>query len=631
MYLSIEQISASLGRIHKIHPFFGMSFLAFKDARLPVGEATTIVFTQQAEHILNKHYKVNSYNGFYNPFQTSDKENRWTAPRYASTSLQRITADTFGDAFIHPKKSQSWGWRSEYIEALKRHLSGVGVPAFDMAVWLFRNIEWSDDISPEVVRNKFLTEYSILSEEQDALFDLSIPEITKPWMRTTAVSSSELFQLLGRPPGAEPEEGASLQSLEINEVGPASNILYEPAERLNVITGDNSLGKTFLLECIWWALTGSWLEYSAQPRSSAAKDAPYISFGIAARHGSPVHLTTKYNWDRQQWKQPSRREAVTGLVVYARYDGSFAVWDPARARLMEQDGRKQDNASIFLSKKNIWDGISLDDTSGRTQWICNGLLRDWATWQAGGRYEKHYKALVASFERLSPSDSEPLQPGPLTRLPLDARDIPTLRFAYDDVPILYASAGIQRAVALAYMLVWTWFEHLDLSAIIRRQPQRRIVLLVDEVEAHLHPRWQRVIIPAIMNVVSELSDALLSQIHAATHSPMVLASMEPVFDEDRDGLHHLKLEQQSVVLEELPFVKRGRADLWLMSPVFGLEQARSLQAETAMKDAKALQLMKQPSADTVREVNDRLTRYLAQDDDFWPRWRYFAEQHGVTK
>ena len=42
------------------------------------------------------------------------------------------------------------------------------------------------------------------------------------------------------------------------------------------------------------------------------------------------------------------------------------------------------------------------------------------------------------------------------------------------------------------------------------------------------------------------------------------------------------LEGQNVILEELPFVKRGRADLWLMSEVFGLGQPRSLPAEHAI-------------------------------------------------
>jgi hypothetical protein len=200
---------------------------------------------------------------------------------------------------------------------------------------------------------------------------------------------------------------------------------------------------------------------------------------------------------------------------------------------------------------------------------------------------------------------------------------------YGDVPILYASAGVQRVVALAYMLVWTWHEHLTFSAVIRRQPQRRLVLVMDEVEAHLHPKWQRTIVPALMRVIEALSTKITPQIHLATHSPMVMASAETVFDEERDDLHHLKLLGDEVVLEELTFAKMGRADAWLTSEVFGLAQARSLPAERAIERAKGLQLKPSPSPREIADVDAELALHLAADDAFWPRWRYFAEKHGA--
>jgi hypothetical protein len=178
-------------------------------------------------------------------------------------------------------------------------------------------------------------------------------------------------------------------------------------------------------------------------------------------------------------------------------------------------------------------------------------------------------------------------------------------------------------------MVWAWHEHLANSKAVQRPPQRRLILIVDEVEAHLHPRWQRVIVPALVGVASSLSSVLTAQLHVATHSPLVMASAETVFEEQTDALHHLKLAGRDVVLEELPFVKRGRTDRWLMSDVFGLSQARSLPAEQAIEEAKALQAKSKPSRAEVRDVDARLVRYLAPDDEFWPRWRFFAEKHGA--
>jgi len=74
----------------------------------------------------------------------------------------------------------------------------------------------------------------------------------------------------------------------------------------------------------------------------------------------------------------------------------------------------------------------------------------------------------------------------------DARDVPTVHMGYgQDVPILYASLGVRRIAALAYMLSWAWREHLIASKQLGQIPSSRIVLLFDEIEAHLHPRWQR--------------------------------------------------------------------------------------------------------------------------------------------
>ena len=50
-----------------------------------------------------------------------------------------------------------------------------------------------------------------------------------------------------------------------------------------------------------------------------------------------------------------------------------------------------------------------------------------------------------------------------------------------------------------------------------------------------------------------------------------------------------------------------------------------------MNDAKRLQLSDHPAPEEVREVNARLLKYLAPDDEFWPRWRFFAEKIDVDQ
>ena len=50
--------------------------------------------------------------------------------------------------------------------------------------------------------------------------------------------------------------------------------------------------------------------------------------------------------------------------------------------------------------------------------------------------------------------------------------------------------------------------------------KRRAILLIDEIENHLHPTWQRRVIPALLEHFPGL------QIFATTHSPFVVAGRE---------------------------------------------------------------------------------------------------------
>jgi DNA repair ATPase RecN len=57
-----------------------------------------------------------------------------------------------------------------------------------------------------------------------------------------------------------------LKSLHLRHVGPAPQLDVEFADRLNIITGANGLGKSFLLDVAWWAITGAWADQFALPR-----------------------------------------------------------------------------------------------------------------------------------------------------------------------------------------------------------------------------------------------------------------------------------------------------------------------------------------------------------------------------
>ena len=422
-----------------------------------------------------------------------------------------------------------------------------------------------------------------------------------------------------------------LKHLKLKNIGPAPNMALALGERLNLITGDNGLGKSFLLDIAWWALTRKWpaeinarlaVGKKALPRSAGAAS---IDFAITANQGTEEY-SSSFLRREQAWAGPQGRPAHPGLVFYAMADGSFAVWDSARNYWRTKDGVDvQERAPAYVfNQTEVWDGL----ISADGQWLCNGLIRDWASWQKENGAA--FKSLCAVLAVLSPSVAEPLVPGALTRISLDdVRDMPTIRMAYDqEVAVAHASSGMRRIIALAYFLVWSWEEHQKAARLLDEPTTNQVIFLIDEVESHLHPQWQRKIVPALLGVMGKLIKQAKVQIIAATHSPLIMASVEPLFDAGKDAWFDLDIVRKKVILTRREFEKHGDVESWLMSEAFDQESGRSPEYEILINKAAALMEKAQPGAVAIRKMNDDLVAALNPKDDFLFRWRYICKQKG---
>jgi predicted ATPase len=432
-----------------------------------------------------------------------------------------------------------------------------------------------------------------------------------------------------------------LEYLRLKNVGPAPEMQMELAPRLNLITGDNGLGKSFLLDVAWWALTRKWPQdlnkkltsgYAARPND--VKKPATIEFRVTSKTKS-VTYQSMYDPREESWLGKAGRPWNPGLVIYAHADGAFSVWDPARNYWKKKgniDVQERLPGYVF-SGKEVWDGLEVE-IDGKATVVCNGLLRDWASWI---REQGQAKELMRqTVTRLSPSADERdrLSPGPLMRISVnDARDIPSLQMGNTQtVPILYASSGIRRIVALAYMLMWSWQEHMLTAQQLGEAPTTQVVFLIDELESHLHPRWQRSILGSLLNLASLMHwNAKKIQLITATHSPLVLASAEPIFDSEQDAWFDLDLSQTKSVelvhLRKRDFVRLGDVSNWLTSKAFDLKEPRSLEAEEAIGEAlELLRRSPQPTLAEFETVDQKLRSVLGDIDPFWIRWSYHLDQ-----
>lgn len=408
-----------------------------------------------------------------------------------------------------------------------------------------------------------------------------------------------------------------LERVALEHVGPASRMELTFAPRLNLLTGDNGVGKTFLLDIVAWAFAGRWINQPPLPRRGAGK--PQLLYQFQGYPPSPA----SYIPQAESWQESSQRQAP--LVLYARANGAFLVSDPFRIENKSPVGGEFDGqtSSLFLvDERGLLQGVAAKNGVLLT----NGLLRDWSTWQF--QYPEAFQKFQASLLALS-TQPEELRIGKPVRLSTrDAADIPTLGLPYGEVPITHLSSGMRRIMGLAYMLIWAWFEHRKAAEVLQQAPLRQLALIIDEVEAHLHPRWQRSVLPSVLAVVRELMPEMQVQLFVSTHAPLVASSLEAHFDDEQDALFEFELTGNDVQVERATFRRLGEVDRWLTSEVFDLPSARSREGEQIL--ARVNQAMLDSAFDRSRALglDGELRAILGDTDPFWPTWRFFLRRKG---
>lgn len=620
MYLSADAVLKAIDVLHSdVHPFIGITFVACKLYDLSVGSVDDVSIDTLTREHMDEHHRIARRSVHY--FQPFKSAAWWVAEKYPSSGLQTINTQTFGPIFLHPRNTRKWGFQTSYVDLLETILHERNyvsdIPADALAVWLFKDADLGDVSDFEPLVQLFFDTYKITAEERNRIFsaramhDLLPPEnafLSEPLEMTAVV------RRLPDPPDALTEGGRTIACMRLTNAGPAQEMQLDFGQRLTIITGDNGLGKSFLLDFAWWAATGLWADREACPPNQDQKRIAEVQYTLSNSSGRLSPFTARYDPKNVAWTRPRNAMTIEALAVFSRADGSFAISDPIRSRF------NRNSSGGTLAAYEVWNG---------RPGLIEGLIRDWISWQTAADH-RSFDQFASVLKRLSPEDLGTLTPGEPVRLPGDPRSIPTVQHRYATVPVTHASSGVQRVLLLAYLIIWSWKEHELAAQGLGRSPLHRMMVVVDELEAHLHPRWQRIVLPALLGVGDLLSSDLALQAIAATHSPMILASMEPSFDSSTDSLYHLYAVGPKVRLEETPFVKYGDVSGWLTSPVFGLQHARSREAEAAIEAAKSLQLATHPRAEEVADVSVLLKQYLSEDDRFWPRWLYFAEQHGVN-
>jgi hypothetical protein len=117
----------------------------------------------------------------------------------------------------------------------------------------------------------------------------------------------------------------------------------------------------------------------------------------------------------------------------------------------------------------------------------------------------------------------------------------------------------------------------------------------------------------------------------STHSPLVMASVEPLFDSHQDAWWDLDLDETTRIpqLTRRQYVRLGDANSWLLSEAFDQDATGSIQAEEALIVARTLlQQGKHADPKEVQQAEVSLQQVLGETDPFWNRWRIVGKREG---
>lgn len=422
-----------------------------------------------------------------------------------------------------------------------------------------------------------------------------------------------------------------LKRIKIENVGPAQMMDLTFSNGVNILTGDNGLGKSFILDVAWWALTRQWpqevnpLIWTGRMACPPFGQSGKIHVELSGKTRKDVKFDSVFDRKLSTWSLPQGRPTRQGLVIYAMLDGSFSVWDPARNYWKDkQPSDKERQPAFVFTHTEAWKGQENSDGSK----TCNGILDDLVFWimEKGEAYHQ----LKTAIESLSPPQ-EYLTLGEIERM-MDAKRYPCVRMPYNerkDVPVVLLSSAIKRILGIAYFLVWTWQEHKIACEKIGEPETRDITIIIDEIEAHLHPRWQKTILEMLKKTVAELTGCSNIQYIISTHSPLVMASCEDFFS-GVDTWIDIDLREGDVIAQTKNFTKKGDVSKWLLSEAFDMDSTRSINSQEVLNNAFLLMKSNVFDECKVKQMQVDLESVLSSRDAFWLRWDAFLSKNNYT-
>ena len=405
--------------------------------------------------------------------------------------------------------------------------------------------------------------------------------------------------------------------------------------KFNLIAGVNGTGKTSLLDALSIA-AGSWLLgfsgcNTRHIRQSEVTLSHFGEKGWEPQHPCTVEATGEVLAETLSWKRSLNTPGGRTTYVEARnikdlatriyesvrsggddslplisYYGTGRLWNVPREQAQVKNEKKivrKEKLSRFEGYRNSVDPrLSVAEL---VRWIAR---QSWITFQKGGQtkplYDTVKKAIVGCIDGATNLDFD-ADLGEIIA-EIDGQEKQPFNNLSDGQRCMLAMTGdiAEKAAALN--------PHLG-NKVLEETPG---LVLIDELDLHLHPKWQRHVIEDFRRTFPKI------QFFATTHSPFLIQSL-------RSGEELVLLEgQPTAQLGNKPLEEIARGIMGVPNPNVSLRYEEM--KDTAKQYLEILEETKQAPEDKLSEFKEKLTEIIAPYADN-PAFQAFLEMKQAAK
>lgn len=308
---------------------------------------------------------------------------------------------------------------------------------------------------------------------------------------------------------SEEEEKRLIKRLQLTNIGPFDSLELDLRRQWTVLLGNNGVGKSNILKAIALAFCGKQAWRQADKMIKSGHDEATIVLEMA--DGERYHTTIRRSdVEPEIVSRPARPiDTKPWLAIGFPPLRSVGEGRPSGVQLPtpEELGRQaRPQTSDLLPILSSDPDPRID---GLKQWIVN--LDYQATKGGDTRMQDLFDDFSTVVDKLTENVSLRLNPvNPQTyQITVHTDD--------GDIPLELISQGSQSVIGWTGILLERLYELFGDEGKPREQPA---LVLVDELDAHMHPEWQQLIVSNLKELFPK------AQFIVSTHSPLIVTGLE---------------------------------------------------------------------------------------------------------